>query len=199
MGKIEKGSHPKVTENLKQFHDPLVAALRLISVYGNNGVIVGGIASSLLGTPRYTVDIDIVLLIADEGISKLVIEAEKLGMTPRIHAAEEFAAKNRVLLLRHNISGTDIDIILGSLPFEVAMVQHSQVMAVGGLELRLPTPEDLIIMKTIAHREKDLGDIRTIVQCHPQLNREYIHSWLTQFEQALDQSDLWEQISKILQ
>ena len=54
------------------------------------------------------------------------------------------------MLLRHIISGTDIDISLGILPFEVEMVERSCLIEVGTVLIRLPTPENLIIMKAIA-------------------------------------------------
>ena len=58
--------------------------------------------------------------------------------------------------MRHTASGTDIDLSLGFLPFEVEMVERSSLVELGPVKLRLPTPEDLIIMKAIAHRHKDL-------------------------------------------
>ena len=36
--------------------------------------------------------------------------------------------------------------------------------------MRLPIPEDLIIMKTIAHRPKDLLDIQAILDSHHDLD-----------------------------
>lgn len=64
--------------------------------------------------------------------------------------------------------------------------------------LRLPTPEDLIIMKAIARRPKDLADIKAIAGSHPGLDIERIHFWVEQFGEALNQSDLWELISQLL-
>jgi hypothetical protein len=38
-------------------------------------------------------------------------------------------------------------------------VERSKLYQIGPLALRLPTPEDLIILKAVAHRPKDLLDI----------------------------------------
>jgi hypothetical protein len=38
------------------------------------------------------------------------------------------------------------------------------------IESRLPTPEDLMILKSVAHRPKDLPDITEIASRHPDLD-----------------------------
>ena len=45
---------------------------------------------------------------------------------------------------------------LGLLPFEVEAVERSEAHQAGALRVRLPTPEDLIILKAVAHRPKDM-------------------------------------------
>jgi len=64
--------------------------------------------------------------------------------------------------------------------------------------LRLPTPEDLIIMKAVAHRPKDLADIQAIAANYPDLDKERIRFWVVQFGEALDLPELWIQILKLL-
>ena len=94
--------------------------------------------------------------------------------------------------------GTDIDLSLGILPFEVEMIERSTMLEVGSIMLRLPTPEDLIILKAVAHRPKDLLDIQAISVCHLDMDRDRIRNWVEQFGEALDMPDLWEMISKLL-
>jgi hypothetical protein len=62
----------------------------------------------------------------------------------------------------------------------------------------LPTPEDLIIMKAVAHRPKDLGDIQAIAASHPRLDTQRIQYWVEQFGEALDLPDLWKSILELL-
>ena len=40
----------------------------------------------------------------------------------------------------------------------------------GDFSVPLPSPEDLIIMKAVAHRQQDLEDIRGIASCRQDLN-----------------------------
>ena len=55
----------------------------------------------------------------------------------------------------------------------------------------LPTPEDLIIMKMIAHRPQDMIDVQTILQTYPRLDRKRIQKWVKEFSDALENVDIW--------
>ena len=198
MGQDKRKSKQPATESIAPLLDPLQALQNLMAEYNHQGVIVGGIAASLLGTPRYTVDLDAVFLLHVDEIPSLLEKAAIQGVEPRIPDAIHFARKNRVLLLRHTASGTDIDLSLGILPFEYEMVERSKLVEIGKLQVRLPTPEDLIIMKAIAHRPKDLTDIQAIAANYPDLDKERIRYWVEQFGEALDLPELWNDISKNL-
>jgi predicted nucleotidyltransferase len=78
------------------------------------------------------------------------------------------------------------------------MVSRSQNLKVGGIHLRLPTPEDLIIMKAVANRPQDLVDIQAIAVSHPDLDKGRVKFWVEEFGAALDLPHLWEKISQLL-
>lgn len=66
---------------------------------------------------------------------------------------------------------------------------------VGEIAIRLPTPEDLIILKAVAHRPKDLLDIRTLIETYPNLDIPRIRRWVKEFGKALDKPELWKDIA----
>lgn len=66
---------------------------------------------------------------------------------------------------------------MGVLPFEQEVVERSTMHEFdSSLHVRLPTPEDLVIMKAIAHRPKDLQDIQIIADKYPNLDKARIES-----------------------
>lgn len=198
MGKTKREGSQSAPSGITPLLEPLMALQRLLEHFDNQGVIIGGIAASLLGKPRFTADLDAVILLRVEDLPKLVDAASEQGITPRIADAEVFARKNRVLLLQHQNSGININISLGILPFETEMVERSQNLKVGSLYLRLPTPEDLIILKAVAHRPHDLTDIQAIAASNPDLDRERVQFWVEQFGTDLELPDLWKNISHLL-
>src|SRR4030042_2912918 len=191
MGKDKRQSGANQPIIPPGFVEPLVAVQQLIERFDNRGVIIGGVAASLLGRARLTVDLDAVILLSTNDLDKLIDFALNEGMTSRIVDAVDFARKNRVLLLRHDQSGRNIDIYLGILPFETEMVERAQKIMLGDIQVRLPTPEDLILMKAVAHRPKDFEDIRAVAASHHDLDKKRIRYWLEQFGTALELPSLW--------
>ena len=188
----------KLDKNLEPFRAAIEALHRLLEKYNERGVIIGGIAVGLLGKPRYTADVDAMFLLSTQEIPQFLELARMEEIVPRIKDAEGFARNTRVLLLQHAPTEIEIDISLGVLPFEEEMVERGSVKSFAKLSARLPTPEDLIIMKAIAHRPKDLEDIRTIVDNNPNLDHARIEHWVKSFAEILEMPDLWEQIEAIL-
>lgn len=124
-------------------------------------------AVSMLGKPRFTADVDAMMLLSDDELPRLMKAATEEGLVPRITDAIEFARQRRVLLLHHPTSGINVDISLGLLPFEVEAIERSVIHQLDPITIRLPTPEDLIILKAVAHRPKDWQDIRSIIIIMP--------------------------------
>ena len=186
-------------DHLEPLLDALDALQHLLSRFDNRGVIIGGAAVSILGRARFTEDVDAMFLLSNKDLPHLLEMAKEEGIEPRVDDAVDFARKNRVLLLKHTLTDTGIDISLGALPFEEEMVERSELYEVDEtLQLRLPTPEDLIIMKAIAHRPKDLEDIRTIADKYPNMDIERIKKWVKAFGEVLETPDLWDLVKSLL-
>ena len=188
----------KLDNSLEPFRAAIESLQRLLHKFNDRGVIIGGIAVGFLGKPRFTADIDAVFLLSTSDISQFLKLAQAENILPRIQNAEEFARKSRVLLLRYEPTETDIDVSLGILPFEQEMVERGSIKSFADLSIRLPAPEDLIIMKAIAHRPKDLEDIRTMADKYQDLDLERIEKWVKSFGDALELPDLWAQINVLL-
>ena len=184
----------KLQKEIEPFRAAIEAIQRLLAKFDNRGVIIGGIAVGFLGRPRLTEDVDAMFLLSTQHISQFLTAAKDENIQSRIPNAEEFARKNRVLLLQHSPTETNIDISLGVLPFEEEMVERGIVKSTSTLSIRLPTPEDLIIMKAVAHRPKDLEDIRTIIDKNPNMDIHRIRQWVKSFADVLETPSLWTDI-----
>ncbi len=183
---------------LKPLIAPVRAVQHLIEQLDDQGIVIGGVAVSILGEPRFTGDADALLLLSLEELPRLLELAQAEGLIPRIKNPVEFARRSRVVLLRHDESGIDVDISLGLLPFEVEAVERSSEYQVGALCVRLPTPEDLIIQKAVAHRPKDLLDIETIIAVQENLDPERIRFWVQQFADLLEMPEIWTDVERLL-
>jgi len=181
---------------------PLLAALRDLVAWLQAthvpGAIIGGVAASLLGRPRATRDIDAVVLLDEKGWRPFLGTGTQLGFVPRLSDPLGFAHTARVLLVRHESSGIDIDIAFGALPFEEEAITRAVWRDIGGIRLPLPVPEDLIIMKAVAHRPRDMADIESILDAHLKLDRRRVRRWVREFSTALDTPEILQDLNALL-
>ena len=66
-----------------------------------------------------------------------------------------------------------------------------------GLKVPLPRPEDLIIMKAIAHRPRDHADIEGLLQACPDVDRQHVARTVREFAMVLDAPELLEDLERI--
>jgi hypothetical protein len=110
------------------FEEALRALARWFESDGVPYTTVGGLAVSLLGRPRATQDIDVVVWLGERPWESFVRAGEGHGFEGRIGDVLEFAARSRVILLRHAASGISVDVSCGALPFELEMVERAQTL-----------------------------------------------------------------------
>jgi hypothetical protein len=180
------------------FPPALESVCQLLHQKDVHGMIIGGLAASLLGRPRFTNDIDLLILDLDDRIPEFIQKLKIFGIEPRISDVEEFAIESRVLLVRHTESGINIDISMGILPFEREAVERRRVESVHGLEIVLPTPEDLIIFKSISLRPVDIEDIKAILARHPDVDNKRILSTVREFTNILEMPELYQNVEALL-
>ena len=120
------------------------------------------------------------------------------GFLPRITDPVQFARRSRVLLARHEATGIDIDLILGELPFEAEAIRRGKKGHLGSLAVPLVTPEDLVIMKAVAGRPRDLEDIEGILAAHPGLDTRRVRTWLRRFSEGLETPGIASSIENML-
>jgi hypothetical protein len=181
---------------------PLLAVVRDLVAWllaGNvPGVVIGGLAASLWGRPRLTRDVDALVLVEEGRWAEFMAAGLGHGFDLRREDALAFARETRVLLMRHQESGIDVDIVFGSLSFEKEAVAQAIWMELGGVQAPLPLPEDLIIMKAVAHRPQDLADIEAVLAAHPKLNLKRVRRWVREFAAALAMPEILNDLEALL-
>jgi hypothetical protein len=181
---------------------PLLGALldlgRWLKDTRTAGVVIGGVAASILGRPRFTRDIDALVLVEEERWPEFLSSGLQFGFHPRRSDALEFARRARVLLVRHERSSIDADVSFASLPFEKELIAAAAWRDVGSVLTPLPTVEDLIIMKAVAHRSRDLSDIESLVETNAKLDVARIVRWVSDFASALAMPEILSDLQSIL-
>jgi len=121
------------------------------------------------------------------------------GIAPRIADAVTFARDHHVLLLRHEASGIPLDISLAWLPFEEAAIQASQESDYGGVPIRVPRPDDLIIYKLVASRPRDLDDVEHLLALYGRgLDLDRLRRVVGEFADALEDAERPATLARLL-
>jgi predicted nucleotidyltransferase len=153
--------------------------------------IIGGVAASLRSRPRTTQDVDVLIFLDLPAWPEFLEKGRTFGFVPRVADALAFARRANVLLLRHEPTGTPVDMSFGVLPFEQEAVERAQrIELTSGVTVRVPRPEDLLVMKAVAHRGKDLVDIEAILEAHPDLDLERARAWIADFAAVLEAPEI---------
>jgi hypothetical protein len=162
------------------------------------GVIIGGVAVSMQGHPRYTRDLDPLVIVDHAELPKFIAGAEKFGFSGRVPDVLEFARETRMLLLQHKVNSYPLGVSLGALEFEVQLIRRASIIGLGRLKIPVATPEDLIILKAIADRRQDQADIENLLAAHSHIDYHHIRRTLAEFSAILDRPDILEQVEKLL-
>lgn len=135
---------------------------RFCSGSGWRFCFIGGLAVQRWGEPRNTRDADLTL-VTGFGNEEPFVDALLSAFAGRRSDTKAFALRYRVALLRAS-NGVPLDIALGAMPFEEASVRRSSLWALPGeVSLRTCSPEDLVVHKAFAGRERDWLDIEAVL------------------------------------
>lgn len=174
--------------------DPISLALVVTDILNSLEIpyLVGGsVASTLLGEPRSTQDIDLVVDLSSEKV-ELLIQA----LQPRFHVSEDAVREairyQQSFNIIDNQSLGKVDIfILKDQPFNQIEFQRRQPRVVRENPeqvLVLPTPEDIIIQKLIWYQtsygsEKQWRDILGVIKLQGEkLDFDYLQHWANELK-----------------
>jgi Nucleotidyl transferase AbiEii toxin, Type IV TA system len=167
------------------------ALSQALSFLGVSWYVFGAQAAILHGATRFTEDLDVTVLLGTKEPRALVNELAHHGFSLRVKDVDAFVEKTRVLPVLHTETGIPVDVVLGGPGLEELFAQRARPMDVGGVSVPVVTAEDLIAMKILAGRPKDIEDVVAILTVQAShLDLRQVRETVATVEQALDQSDL---------
>lgn len=147
-----------------EFDDFCRFAFGFLQDQGTPYLVIGGLAVVVVGEPRTTADADAIVFISPAQAESLIDKAAKAGFDVRNDVERQRLLDTGTMRFRKG--RFQIDLITASLPFEEEAYRRATFHEVFGIRLPFPTPEDLILLKVLAGREKDMLDAIGIVRRH---------------------------------
>ena len=146
--------------------------------------ITGGMAVFVWARPRFTADIDIVVLLKPTHISLLTKALRGLSEASYIDSG----MMRRALLSRGEFNfidgatGVKVDFfVIGGRPFDQSQFDRRVTQHILGHQVYFVSPEDLVLSKLLWFRDgesaKQCEDIESILKIQKKLDLKYIKKW----------------------
>jgi len=161
--------------------------------------LFGAQAAVLYGAARLTADVDVTVALGSRSAAELVDALAARGFEPRHDDPVTFAERTRVVPVAHRSSGFPVDVVLAGPGLEERFLERRDHRSVEGVDVPIVRPEDLIAMKLLAGRPKDIEDAVAVASTQrDHLDPELSRTTLRTLEQALDRSDLVPLLDEVL-
>ena len=166
----------------------LGAALSAVQV---EWFLFGAQAAILYGVARLTADVDVTARVPARLSNLAVVEA----MGPRGFRVRfddlALVEQHRVLPFLHAATGLPVDVVLAGPGLEDEFFARAVLHDIDGVPVPVADVGDLIVMKVLADRPKDIEDVVTLLRVQEgRLDLARVRRTLEMLESALGQSDL---------
>lgn len=152
--------------------------------------LFGARAAILYGAARLTADVDVTVRLSGVAPNELAAALTQHGFTSRAPDAD-FVARTRVMPFVHTATELPLDVVLAGPGLEDQFFERAVTLDLDGVSVPVAAAEDIIVMKVLAGRPKDLDDIVAIAAAQgPALDEAAVRRTLAELEAALDQRDL---------
>ena len=144
--------------------------------------VIGGIAIRTYGIPRPTYDVDFTLSVARERLPEVFAAAEREEFSvPEVYRSGwvDTVAHMPLVKLRFSLRdrGVDADIFLAETPFQQQVIQRRRLVETLDGTIWLASPEDVVLLKLLANRPRDVSDVLDVLFAQGQLDEEYLRHW----------------------
>jgi hypothetical protein len=173
---------------------------KTVNFLNSNGYryfIIGGIAAGILGEPRVTADVDVDIVIDKKDIAPFLDKATKAGFEVPVKKCLKSA--EQVGVFQISFGDYHIDFIIASTDLEEQTYKRCKSIQLHGVKAFFPSPEDLILMKIIPGRDKDLLDVKGVIIRHKgKLDTEYLKTWAMKLCDEAQDMRIWQALNSLL-
>lgn len=143
-------------------------------------MLMGGIAVSTWGNPRATYDIDVVVQIKSEDIRDMLNAFYKKKFKYDKRKPVRSIQNLQFITFTYSLKKTKIfiDLFLAKGRYFQEALKRKKTIKILNLKIPVIAPEDLILYKLIARRERDMEDVRDILILQgSKIDIDYMKKW----------------------
>ncbi|MBN2578022.1 MAG: nucleotidyltransferase [Pirellulales bacterium] len=149
-------------------------------------MIIGGQAVLYYGEPRFTRDIDVTVGLGSAEAEPVLAMIAAQGWRVLADNPRQFLAETMVLPVVDPDSEIRIDFIFSQTEYERQALARSIQVPLDDVRLRIVALNDLVVMKILGNRPRDLEDLRKILIKNPHVDRTFVENTLNEIDQVLE-------------
>lgn len=165
--------------------DVLSIVVADLVAYRTSYAIMGGIAVRLYAQPRFTIDVDIVVGLKPGDHLALIQKLGESGFEvsePFMKGWVDNVAGMPIVKLKRYHAGRffDVDLFLTETPFQQSIISRRREIESKTGKYFFASPEDLVLLKLLAGRRRDMDDAHDILFLMGDLDDTYLRNWAEQ-------------------
>jgi hypothetical protein len=162
--------------------DTLHSLIDLLGQLSIPYAVMGGIAVRAYGVPRPTYDIDVTISIDRARLPNPFIELKRLDYSipePYETGWVDEVKGLKLPKLRRYIrdEALDVDLFLAESDYQADVMMRRGKVEAEARTIWLVSPEDVVLLKLLAGRPRDLGDVSDVLFMQGQLDVRYMRRW----------------------
>ena len=170
---------------MKDVYDTLLDFVDVLNELGLRYAVMGGLAVRAFSIPRSTWDVDLTIGIDRDDLSRFFEAVDARGYTvPEANTRgwlDQVAGMPLVKFKTYCASGTvDVDVFIAENDFQKSLLARSTMIPTEVGPVSIVTAEDLILLKLIANRPRDLIDVADLLFIQGPLDEGYLRQWSKQ-------------------
>jgi hypothetical protein len=147
--------------------------------------VMGGLAIRIHALPRPTYDVDFTISIERDRLPIWFNAVEESGYTVpnqyRSGWVDSVSGMPIVKIRTYLVDGhgVDVDVFLAESDFQKSAMARRQMIRLDEFEMSIVSPEDLVLLKLIANRPRNLIDVQDLLFIQGKLDENYLQKWAT--------------------
>mgnify|MGYP001239154520 CR=1 FL=1 len=138
----------------------------VLEASGLSSAIGGAIALGFYAVPRATVDVDVNVFVAPQEaeLGRALAALASAGFEPDDDARRVLAQAMQEGQFRGRIAGMRVDVFVPAIPYYGELSERRRAATLLGREVWILGPEDLVVLKMMFYRRKDLADVEALLR-----------------------------------
>jgi predicted nucleotidyltransferase len=161
--------------------------------------VFGAQAVIAYGRPRLTADVDVTVELTGEGPNELIEALAGHGFELRFPLSAEHLRDARLLPMVHAPTGMPLDLVIAAPGLDEEFLERARLLDLGGVEVPVVSVEDLVAMKLLAGRRKDIEDVRGVIaEQRDRIDLGRVRDVLTAFESVTGEHTLLAKLERMV-